>query len=224
VLRLLIAALLVANLGYWAWRHGWLAPFVDAVPHGERDPARLDRQVDPQAVVFVPAGAASRAASAARDLPSCVEAGPFDASQVEAAEAALLAQVPAGNWTRVVTTEPGTWAVYMGRYLDAETLQRKQAELRRLRVSYETLRDSTEWAPGLVLSRYPTRDPAEAALQQFNQRGVRTARVIEIIATRSVYVLRSDGGDALLVEQLLGVRSPALGRGFSACAARGAGG
>lgn len=101
MLRLLITLLLLANLGYWAWTQGWMGTWVATSPHGDRDPARLDRQVDPQAIVVLPAGAASRPAAAVRALPSCIEAGPYDGLQVEAAEAALFSQVPAGNWTRV---------------------------------------------------------------------------------------------------------------------------
>jgi hypothetical protein len=218
MLRVLIVALIVANAGYFAWRQGWLGSLVASSPQGERDPYRVDRQVDPQSVVFVPAAAASQAAASARDLPSCIEAGPFDTAQVEAAEAALVSLVPAGSWTRVATPEPSTWAVYMGRYIDTESLQRKQAELRRLRVSYETLRDTPDWSPGLVLARHASKAAAEEALADYTRRGVRTSRVVELAGGRPLYLLRSDGGDALLVQQLLAVRSAAVGRGFSACA------
>jgi hypothetical protein len=225
MLRLLISLLLLANLGYWAWTHGWMGTWVATSPLGDRDPARLARQVDPQTVIVLPAGAASRPAVAARAaLPSCIEAGPFDGLQVEAAEAALFSQVPAGNWTRVRNTEPGVWIVYMGRYLDNDSLQRKQAELRRLRVNFETLQQPPELAPGLLLSRYPSRNAAEAGLDQLNTRGVRTARVVELTPPKSNYLLRIEGAEASLIEQMLGFRNAALGAGFAACAARAPGG
>ncbi len=236
MLRILIAVLLLLNLGYFAWTQGWLGTWVAAAPYGDRDPSRLSRQVEPQAVVVLPAGAATRnaagsssgapsgtaasgaAASATSALPTCIEAGPFDGNQVEAAEAALFSQVPAGNWSRVRSTEPGVWMVYMGRYLDNDTLQRKQAELRRLKLNFETLQTPADLSPGLVLARYASKDSAETGLEQFNSRGVRTARVVELAAPKSAYLLRIEGADASLVEQMLAFRNGSVGRGFAACA------
>ena len=53
MLRALVLALLLANAGFYAWRSGWLAPLhgvIGARPEGEREPQRLERQVNPQAV------------------------------------------------------------------------------------------------------------------------------------------------------------------------------
>lgn len=218
MLRLLIVALLLANLGYYAWTQGWLSPWVGVSPLGDRDPARLERQVEPERVVVLPPGAASRPAP---QTVACIEAGPFDGNQVEAAEAALVSLVPAGNWSRVVSTIPGTWIVYMGRYLDTETYQRKQAELRRIRVNFETVQQPPELAQGLLLGRYDSETSAEAALEQFNTRGVRTARVVPLVAPKSAYQLRIEGAEASLVNQVLALKVDALGRGFTACAKPG---
>jgi len=48
-LRLLVVALLLANLGYYAWSHGGLAA-LGAKParFDEREPQRLQQQVRPQ--------------------------------------------------------------------------------------------------------------------------------------------------------------------------------
>lgn len=215
MLRALILALLLANLGYFAWTQGWLGAWVSASPLGDRDPQRLDRQVAPETVVVLPPGTSTRAAPAS---VACIEAGPFDGNQIEAAEAALATLLPAGNWTRVVNTVPGTWIVYMGKYLDAETFQRKQAELRRIRVNFETVQQPPELASGLLLGRYDAEAAAEAALDQFNRRGVRTARVVPLVAPRSAWQLRIEGAEASLVSQVLALRNEALGRGFAACA------
>ena len=215
MLRLLIAALLIANLGYFAWTQGWLGAWVGVSPLGDRDPARLERQVEPERVVVLPPGTPVRAAP---QTVACIEAGPFDGNQVEAAEAALVTLLPAGNWSRVVSTAPGSWIVYMGRYLDTETYLRKQSELRRLRVSFETVQQPAELAQGLLLGRYETEASAESALDQFNTRGVRTARVVQLVAPRSAYQLRIEGAEASLVTQVLALKAEALGRGFTACA------
>lgn len=217
MLRPLIVALLIANLGYFAWTQGWLPSWVGASPLGDRDPQRLERQVNPEAVRILPPLPASRTAQSAAQAPACIEAGPFDGTQVEAAEAALTLLVPAGNWSRVTTEAPGTWAVYMGRYLDADTLQRKQVELRRLRVEFESVQQPPELAGGLLLGRYPSPATAESALAQFAQRGVRTARVVPLQSPRTLYTLRIEGADPTLVAQVLALRSEALGRGFAPC-------
>lgn len=218
MLKLLIVALLLANLGFHAWTQGWLGAWVSASPLGDRDPARLERQVAPDTVVVLPPGTAPRTTTPAPASLACIEAGPFDGNQIEAAEAALGSLLPAGNWTRVGTTTPGVWIVYMGRYLDAETYQRKQTELRRIRVNFETVQQPAELASGLLLGRYDSEANAESALEQFNVRGVRTARVVNLVAPRSAWQLRIDGAEASLVSQVLSLRNDALGRGFAACA------
>ena len=216
MLRLLILALLLANLGFFAWTQGWLGAWVSTSPLGDRDPSRLERQVAPESIVILPPGAvASRAAAVS---VACIEAGPFDSNQIEAAELALGSLLPAGNWSRVVSTVPGSWIVYMGKYLDAETFQRKQAELRRIRVNFEAVQQPPELAQGLLLGRYDAEASADAALEQFNARGVRTARVVQLVAPRSAYQLRIEGAEASLVSQVLALKNDALGRGFTACA------
>jgi hypothetical protein len=67
MLRTLVALLLAANLGFYAWTQGWLDPIVGSPSQGEREPERLKRQVHPERVRLLPAGAAASAASAAAD-------------------------------------------------------------------------------------------------------------------------------------------------------------
>jgi hypothetical protein len=48
-IRLLVVALLLGNLGYYAWSHGGLAVFGAKPAHfDEREPQRLQQQVRPQ--------------------------------------------------------------------------------------------------------------------------------------------------------------------------------
>ena len=218
MVRLVVALLVVANLGYFAWTQGWLAGWVSASPLGDRDPVRLAQQVNPTAVVVLTPQAASALVAAAPDPTlACLEAGPFDESQIEAAEAALVALVPAGHWSRVPSTVPGSWVVYMGKYLDDETFQRKQSELRRLRVNFERATAPPDLVPGLVLGRYEAADLAEQALADLAPRGVRTARVVQLVAPRSTLVLRVEGAEPALARQVLGLKNDALGKGFAPC-------
>lgn len=116
MLRWLVLALLVANLGFWAWRQGWLAPVDAAIgvkPQGEREPERLMQQVLPEKIRLVPAEAAStpvrpRAASAAA-TPGAPAAGPASAAMAsEPASAALAAAAVAAQ---PVCLEAGPYAL-----------------------------------------------------------------------------------------------------------------
>lgn len=54
VLRAAVAALLVANVVFYAWTRGWLG---DSAPElADREPGRLERQVQPEAVRILPSG------------------------------------------------------------------------------------------------------------------------------------------------------------------------
>lgn len=220
MVRLVVALLLVANLGYYGWTQGWLAGWVSASPLGDRDPGRLALQVNPTAVVVLTPQAASALKSAAAPEPAlaCLEAGPFDDTQIEAAEAALAALVPAGHWARVPSTVPGTWIVYMGKFLDEETFQRKQGELRRLRVPFERVTGPPALVPGLALGRFESEAAATQALAELAPRGVRTARTVQLAAPRATHLLRVEGAEPVLARQVLGLRDEALGKGFARCA------
>ncbi len=123
-MRALLALLLLANLGFLALSRGWLEPYVGLSAMHQREPHRLNAQIEPQSVrVLEPpaAGAASAAptqaptlapmaaasAAAAADSASmpglvCLQAGPLSAEQVSALEAALqLLPPPAPAWQRV---------------------------------------------------------------------------------------------------------------------------
>ena len=102
MLRGLVAALLVANLLALAWTFGWLDALPGGGRHPDREPERIERQVNADAVQLIaptaasaalqaaavvraqlptpPAGAAPTDAVASRpetERPQCLEAGPF---------------------------------------------------------------------------------------------------------------------------------------------------
>jgi hypothetical protein len=218
MVRLAVAVLLIANLGFFAWTQGWLAGWISASPIGERDPGRIAQQVNPSSInVLTPDAATALAAAATDPALACLEAGPFDDAQVEAAEAALAALVPAGHWARIPVTVPGSWILYMGKYLDDETFQRKQGELRRLKVNFERVTSPPDLAPGLSLGRFDAEDAAEQGLADLAPRGVRTARVVQLVAPRPTHVLRVEGAEPVLARQVLGLKNEALGKGFASC-------
>lgn len=229
MLQRIVLLLIVANLLFFAWTRGWLDELTGLRAHPEREPERLARQVRPELVVILPPGASSPAASApasaaspasAPSRTSCLEAGPFATGASVSAMAVLQAlqpPLPAGSWTEVKSERPGSWMVYMGRFPNREALAKKEEELRRARASYETLNAPPELALGFSFGRFDERAAAQRSLEQLNQRGIRSARVVELAAPSTLHMLRAEYADAALAAQLAAIRSPALGRGFVAC-------
>lgn len=237
MLQRLVILLLLANLLFFAWSRGWLEEITGSRVHPEREPERLTRQVNPELVVILPPGAASAAsgapaassasakapaaaASSVSEAGTCLEAGPFATGAAVSAVAALQAlqpPLPAGSWAEVKTDRPGSWMVYMGRFPNRDAQSKKDEELKRTRVSYESLTAPAELVPGFSFGRYDDRTAADRALEQLGQRGVRSARVVELSAPSTQHMLRAEKADAAVAAQLASIRSPALGRGFVPC-------
>lgn len=215
MLRALVAALLVANLAFFAWSQGWLDGIVGTRSIGDREPERMLRQVRPELVRILPPDNSASAASVAL---TCLEAGPFGDADVAAAQAAAQGALPGAAVTDVKTEQPGAWMVYMGRYADREALARKVDELKRRRLPYDEVRDPAALAPGLSLGRFDERTAATSALEQFARQGIHTARVVELKPAASKHLLRIETADAALATQARALQVAALGKGFAACA------
>ena len=239
MLRLLVVALLLANLMFWAWSTGTLE-FIGWVPTRERDPARLAEQVRPDAVrILAPAAATaalstataasqaapaavSGASAAAAGTPLCLEAGPFVGSAIDAAEQALLAAaLPEGSLIRANRDIPAVYAVILGPFASREALQKKREEIARLRLPFEALDllgAGGKDQPGFALGRYDNRTAAESALATFSQRGINTARVAMLRPASSETRLRVEFATQAQADQLRALSGGALGAGFAPCA------
>jgi hypothetical protein len=219
MLRLVLLALILANLGFYSWTQGWLDGVVGVRATGDREPERLARQVRPETVVILPPEAAASSSVAA--APVCLEAGPFSSTELVAANAALKQALPnaaEGSWAEVKTETPGAWIVYMGKFVDTEGLTKKEQELKRLKLDFEVVRTPPSLDRGLSLGRFDVRAAADAALERFTQQGVRTARVVEISPPGSATVLRAARADEALAAELAALKASSLGKGFVACA------
>jgi hypothetical protein len=214
--------LLLANAGFWAWRQGWLVPLhgvIGARPQGEREPERLARQEHPERVRLQPATVAppppARPASApiaaepAASQPAperaaaCLEAGPYDAAGLAAAQAVLQVLLPA-DAASVRRLAAGSWWIALGPYAEAAPLRQKRDELRRLGFAPQTARLAADGAPYLVLERHDSRDAAEAALKALAERGVRSGRIVDGGATapRALRVAQASADQQLLLAAL----------------------
>ena len=216
MLRALVVALLLANLAFFGWSQGWLDGVVGVRARGDREPERLANQVRPETVVVLSTGAGP--GTTGPSAGSCLEAGPFSPTEVGAAESTLQATAPPNTWTNVRTEKAGAWLVYMGSYPDRETLLRKVDEIRCIRADVEEIAVAGEGEFGLSLGRFDDPRNAERALAQAQQRGIRTARVIQLAAPSVTHMLRVERADAALAAQLATAKIEAAGKGFVACA------
>ncbi|AOG24957.1 SPOR domain-containing protein [Acidovorax sp. RAC01] len=242
MLRLAVAALLLANAGYYAWTQGFLAQF-GLAPEEQSEPQRMNQQIRPETLQILrvnpskpsapppapaaappaPTGSQSAApapadatAAAAADTAECLQAGVFDDRQAEALRTAAAAGLPAGSWVMDPTPIPGRWMVYMGRFDDIETLDRKRAELRARKVDHDRAGGTLEF--GLSLGRFSTKDAAERELASLNTRGVRTARVIQERPDSPGFTLRLPSVNDALRARLDTLRTAMAGKTLRTCA------
>ena len=235
-MRGLLIALVVANLLVLAWS-------LDVLPgvsrHREREPERLRQQVHPEAVQLITPSAASAALQAAAAQRSnvaaapglaaasaadtsatvCLEAGPFAAGEVAAAERGLRElKWPSLDWAPQRSERGGSYIVYQGRFADDTAMARRRDDYRRQQITAEEVRNSPDLQPGLQFGRYDTRAAADAALAQLAQQGVKAARVVTINIPVVVTLLRVERADGALAARLTQLSLPPAGSGFRPCA------
>jgi len=178
MLRLVLLVLLLANGAFFAWSQGLLRPW-GLAPAEQREPHRLTTQIQPEAVRVLPAEESRRleAAQAGNRPAECLQAGPLDEALVEPVRR-VLAGWPQAAWSLEAVDQPPRWVVYMGKYPNAESVERKKAELRQIGVAFESLANA-ELEPGLSLGGFATQAQAVMHLERLAIRGVRTARVVQ---------------------------------------------
>ena len=237
MLRLAVIVLLLANAGYYAWSQGLLKDWGFA-PEEQAEPQRMNQQIRPETLQILrvnpsrnapptssqaaPARAAvaSSSASSSPSSPSapeageCLQAGVFDERQAEALRA-TLAPLPQGSWQLDPTPIPGRWMVYMGRFDDLETMDRKRAELRARKVDHDRAGGTLEY--GLSLGRFSSKEAAERELTNLANKGVRTARVLQERPGATGFTLRLPAVTDALRPQLEPLRTAMAGKTLRAC-------
>ncbi len=245
MLRLAVIVVLLANAGYYAWAHGHLRPW-GLAPQEQSEPQRLQNQIKPETLQIlkvnsgkgaavaptVPTPATATAPAQAPLAPTnaptvaeappqapepteCLQAGVFDDHQVEAVRTAAAA-LPRGSWALEPVSLPGRWMVYMGRFDDMEALDKKRAELRARNVSFD--RAGGTWEYGLSLGRFSSKEAAERELSNMNNKGVRTARVVQERRDAGGFMLRLPAVNRVLRAQLGALRPALGGKTLRACA------
>jgi hypothetical protein len=216
MLRLLVLLLLLANAAYFAWSQGALSALGFA-PVQQSEPQRLDQQIKPESIRVLSAEELRRIelSIAAAKVVECLQAG-----LLTDAEAAGVKQIadswPAGSWSLEPVVEPGRWIVYMGKYPDVATVDRKKAELRQLGVPVEAL-GNPELELGLSLGGYPTEAEAKQQFEALSKKGVRTARVVQERAEVRVQSLRLPAVDEALRPRLEDLKPILNGKPLRSC-------
>lgn len=148
------------------------------------------------------------------DAAECLQAGIFDERQAEALRTAA-ARLPQGSWVLEPAPVGGRWMVYMGRFDDLETLDRKRAELRARKVDHDRAGGTLEY--GLSLGRFSTKEAAERELANLGTKGVRTARVVQERSDAPGFTLRLPAVNDALRPQLEALRGAMAGKTLRAC-------
>lgn len=234
MLRLAVIALLLANAGYYAYTQGWLRSAGLVTPE-QAEPQRLQQQIRPETLKVLrtqgstaaptpptpPAAAADAGASAATaaapaaDAGECLQAGIFDEKQATALRTAA-ASLPQGSWSLEPTPITGRWMIYMGRFDDQDTLDKKRAELRARKVDFDRAGGTLEL--GLSLGRFSTEEAAQRGLTALNAQGVRTARVIQERQAATGFILKLPAVTDAQRQQWLATLRPAMaGKTLGSC-------
>ncbi|KJA11709.1 sporulation protein [Acidovorax temperans] len=235
MLRLAVIALLLANAGYYAYTQGWLRSAGLVTPE-QAEPQRLQQQIRPETLKVLraqgatptpappppaapaavdPAASAPMAAAAPADAGECLQAGVFDEKQAAALRTAAAA-LPQGSWSLEPTPITGRWMIYMGRFDDLETLDKKRAELRARKVDFDRAGGTLE--PGLSLGRFSTEEGAQRALTALNSQGVRTARVVLERQAATGFILKLPAVTDAQRQQWLATLRPAMaGKTLGSC-------
>ncbi len=229
MLRLLVLLLALANVAYFAWTRGTLAP-LGMAPSVQTEPQRMATQIRPEAIRLLTAdeaqqiensGSAARpgnGASAAADAaaPECLQAGLFNEQQTTALRASLEKALPAGSWQFESSAEPARWIVYMGKYANEDALAKKRSELRQLGVAFRSVNNEA-LAPGLALASFAQQADADKELARIATKGVRTARVVQERAEARGQILKLAAVDAALRAQLDALKPQLEGKTLRPC-------
>ena len=156
------------------------------------------------------AGGSSQAPSAGTGLAhkteatelACLESGPLSAVEWNALAGRLAeAGVPVDAITERDQHLPTRWMIYMGRFADAQALQRKSDELHRMGIRFDRVGAPPALDPGLSLGSFASAAEADARLADLGHRGVHSARVVEeaseVVRHMQVHVADRRWEDAL---------------------------
>ena len=129
----------------------------------------------------------AKEAKAVKEPETCYQASGIEEIQADSIRRALVSKAK-GDWELIPSHQNGRWMVYMGKFPDAEFLDRKRGELRLMNIDFD--RAGGGFEPGLSLGRFSTEEAAQRQLAIFTRQGVRSARVVQERPEVTTYALR----------------------------------
>jgi hypothetical protein len=218
MLRLFLLTLVLANGVYFAWTSGFLRAYGFA-PVQQSEPQRVAQQIRPEALSVLSEGEIKGVEALVQsDLApkECLQAGPFDDAAAGVLRTALETSLPPGSWQLDAVAQPARWIVYMGKYPNAEVLQKKRAELANMNLKLETL-SNPALEIGISLGGFDTQIAANAELARLNLRGIRTARVVLEREATQVLQLKLPAVTEAMKARLESLRPAMAGNAFRKC-------
>jgi hypothetical protein len=191
MLRLLVVLLLIANGLYFAWSQGHLASF-GLSPTNPTEPDRVHQQVKPDALSLVSAAELRQIERQQGASTVCLQSEVLTQAQADSLRKRIESANPAwpaDSWKFEPRTEQASWMIFMGPYANAEQLDKKKQELKRLNVGFEPIHPKSVGA-GLLLSASADKASLDSRLAALNKSGVRTARVLPLRPAASGPVLK----------------------------------
>ena len=227
MLRFALFVLLIANAGYLAWSQGWMAT-LGWVPAVQSEPFRLRQQVRPEVLSIVqPETTPPLTASAPTRPPEpteeilpevtlCLQSDTMDEAQSQKLQHTLRnSDLPSDSWEIVNSQIAGRWMVYMGKFSSDATLDKRRAELRSRKISYDRAGGNLE--PGLSLGRFSSEEAATRELGNMLNQGIRGARVVQERAPQTLYALRLSHATVAQRNLLQGMSGALGGKAMQSC-------
>jgi hypothetical protein len=178
VLRILVAALLAANLCFVAWSQGWLDGVVSARSIGDREPERVTRQVHPELVRVLGPTAASAASAGA----ASVSADPAASSAAAVAAAASSTSSPADSPASTASSaSAAAICLEAGPFTDADVARAQTAAQKAL--SGAVVSDQKSVRPGVWLvymGRYANQEALQKKEEELKRRKLQYTEVAGI--------------------------------------------
>lgn len=219
MMRMVFWVLLLANGLFFAWSGGYLRAYGFA-PSVQSEPHRVQQQIQPEAIVLLNTHDLKKAEAQAQEdakPQECLQFGPFDDAQSTTLRAALeAAALPSDAWQLNTVAIPERWVVYIGKFANAQALDKKRGELTALNIKSDPV-SAPHLTLGLSLGRFETEALANQDLERLRKSGVRTARVVQERAASQSTQLKLPAAQESVKAQVLGLGDALAGKTPRSC-------
>lgn len=238
MLKFFLLVLVAINAALFAYHQGHLEPLF---PSG-REPARVSRQLNADKIKLlrpVPSGAVPAASSpggnaepaeskasagdesvqaANTQLTACTEIGTFNPAEARRFETQLAALALDARLTRREVVEAGSHMVLIPPQGSREAAEKKAAELRGFGVNeFYVIQENSAQRWGISLGVFRSEEAARTHLSTLNQKGIRSARLIEYKMPLKKVAFQLRGLAPDVQQQVVKIGAVFPGQQISAC-------